>query len=184
MITKEWDQPVLNDQRKKEILKARAEKLAKPLKDNRTSKQFIEVIVFMLANETYALEAEYIREVYPLKDYTSLPGAPPFVFGLINVRRKILPLIDLKTFFDLPASKDLSKEKIIILADCVLEFGILTEEVLGVRNLTLDEIQSSLPSLTGVRQEFLKGVTSDRLVVLDGNKLLTDKQLIVNETID
>lgn len=138
----------------------------------------------MLADETYALEAEYIREVYPLKDYTFLPGAPSFVFGIINVRRKIIPLIDLKKFFNLPITQEISREKIIILENGDLEFGILSDAIVGVRIVNPEDIQSSLPSLTGVRQEFLKGITSDRLVILDGNKLLTDKKLIVNENIE
>ncbi len=60
-----------------------------------------------------------------------------------------------------------------------MEFGILADLVLGVHAIPVKDIQSSLPTLTGVRHDFLKGVTSERLIILDGYKLLTDKQLIV-----
>lgn len=175
---------MIEDQKKQEILRLRAEKLAKPLKTESTPGNIIEVIVFELGGEHYALEAKYIREVYPLKDYTSLPGAPSFVYGLINVRRKILPLINMKKFFGLPESQESSRSKVIILEEGDLEFGILADSIAGVRKIAPDEIQISLPSLTGVRLEFLKGVTQDRLVILDGSKLLSDEKIIVHETVE
>src|SRR5260221_13713382 len=52
-----------------------------------------------------------------------------------------------------------------------MEFGLLADDVLSVRHLPVKELQPSLPTLTGVRAEFLKGVSAESLVVLDGAKL-------------
>lgn len=46
--------------------------------------------------------SEYVREIYPLKEFTPIPCTPPFVLGIINVRGQILSVIDIKKFFDLP----------------------------------------------------------------------------------
>jgi purine-binding chemotaxis protein CheW len=67
-----------------EILKARACELAR--EPRRDDAEHVEIVEFMLANERYGLESCYVREVYPLKDYTPLPCTPSFVLGLINVR--------------------------------------------------------------------------------------------------
>jgi purine-binding chemotaxis protein CheW len=64
-----------------------------------------------------------------------------------------------------------------------MEFGILADSIIGVRTIPLTELQPSLPTLNGVREEYLKGVSKDRTVVLDGKKLLSDRKLIVHEEI-
>jgi len=65
-----------------------------------------------------------------------------------------------------------------------MEFGILADTILGVRNMPLGDLQPSLPTLTGIREEYLRGVTRERVVVLDARKLLSDEKIIVNEQID
>ena len=60
-----------------------------------------------------------------------------------------------------------------------MEFGLLADAVLGLRHIPRNELQTSLPTLTGLRAELLKGVTSERLVVLDAARLLSDQSLVV-----
>jgi purine-binding chemotaxis protein CheW len=62
-----------------------------------------------------------------------------------------------------------------------MEMGILADAVLGISLTLLSDIQPSLPTLTGVRQRYSKGVTKGPMVILDGAKLLTDPDLVVNE---
>jgi purine-binding chemotaxis protein CheW len=92
----------LSPEEKRSILKARAQALAAEKKDETAQKEFIEIVVFRLASETYGIENSFIREVYPLKDYTPLPGTPPYVLGIVNVRGQIISIIDLKKLFNLP----------------------------------------------------------------------------------
>jgi purine-binding chemotaxis protein CheW len=165
---------------KTEILKSRAEKLAQVISVKEPMNETIEVLVFKLAGENYAIETMYIKEVYRYKNYTLLPGAPPFVFGLINVRRKVLSIIDLKVFFSLPATKNV-EYKVIIVEDREMEFAILTDGIVDIQKISLNHIQPSLPHLTEAKQEFLKGITANGLIVLDGKKLLSSKRIIVDE---
>lgn len=140
----------------------------------------IEVIFFMLGRERYALELHHIQEVIPLPELTSLPGVPAFVLGIINVRGQIVSVIDLKTFFDLPQQGLSHRNRVIILHAPDMEFGILADEVCGVSRLDEDDLQATLPTLTGVRQEYLKGVSNDSVAVLDAMKLLTDPKMVIN----
>jgi purine-binding chemotaxis protein CheW len=112
-----------------------------------------------------------------------MPCAPPFVLGIINVRGQILSVIDIKKFFDLPEKGLTDLNKVIILHSDSTEFGILADVILGVRSVSLSELQPSLPTLTGIRQEYLKGVTKERLVILDAAKLLCDKRIIIHEEV-
>src|SRR3989442_14010241 len=84
---------------KKATLKARAKALALELGTNVTEQVRIEVIEFVVAYEKYAVESSYVREVYPLKELTPLPGTPAFVLGIMNVRGQIVSVIYPKQIF-------------------------------------------------------------------------------------
>ena len=137
----------------------------------------------MLAYERYGVELKYVREVYPLTELTPIPGIPSFVLGIINVRGEILSVIDIKKFFDLPEKGLTDLNKVIILHSPEMEFGVLADSIIGVHSILLNELQTSLPTLTGIREEYLKGVTKERKVILDAERLLTDKGIIVNENV-
>lgn len=169
------------DERKR-ILKDRADRLARPPRREGIG-DTIELVEFKLAGEHYGLEIRHVREVYPLKDFTPLPGTPAFVLGLINVRGQIISVIDIKKFFELPEKGITALDLVIIIGDEHMEFGILADEVLDVKDIDPKEIQPSLPTLKGVREEFLRGITLDRMVVLDAKKLLSAKNIIVHEEI-
>lgn len=164
------------------ILKARARALAQA-PESATATECIEVVTFLLAYETYGIETSYVREVYPLKDLTPLPCTPAFVAGIVNVRGQVLSVIDIKKFFDLPEQGLTDLNKVIILSDGAMEFGILADVIVEVRNIPLEKIQPPLPTLTGIREDYLRGVTAERLVILDAAKLLTDSNIVVHEEV-
>ena len=169
---------------KKKILKARAKALAREPEREETEKGYIEVIEFLLACETYAIETAYVREVYPLKELTPLPCTPPFVLGIINVRGQIISVIDIKKFFNLPEKGLADFNKVIILRAENMEFGILADKILNVRTIPFKEIQPSLPTLTDIWAEYLMGVTEERIIILDAKKILNDKRIIIHEEVE
>jgi purine-binding chemotaxis protein CheW len=170
----------LNSSKEKaKVLKARARALAKEGVRVEEDESHLEVVEFMLAHERYALELTHIREVYPLKELTPLPGTPDFVLGIINVRGQILSIVDIKRFFDLPHKGLTNLNQVIILQSDKMEFGILADEILGTRSIPASDIQTSLPTLTGIRADYLKGVTGDRVVILDGGEILSDENMVV-----
>ena len=166
---------------KKKILKARAKALAREPEVDKDGQEQLEIVEFLLADERYAIESSFVHEVYPLKELTPLPGTPLFVAGIINVRGQIVSVVDLKKFFDLPAKGLTDLNTVIILSDGHMQFGLLADAVAGVRRIPLLEMQPPLPTLTGIRQEYLQGVTGQRLVILDAAKILADPRVIVRE---
>ena len=166
---------------KKKILKARAKALAREPEVDKDGQEQLEIVEFLLADERYAIESSFVHEVYPLKELTPLPGTPLFVAGIINVRGQIVSVVDLKKFFDLPAKGLTDLNRVIILSDGHMQFGLLADAVAGVRRIPLLEMQPPLPTLTGIRQEYLQGVTGQRLVILDAAKILADPRVIVRE---
>lgn len=166
---------------KNETLRARAKALARSPKTDGAGQARLDVIEFVVACEKYAVESSYVREVYPLKELTPLPCAPAFVLGVISVRGQIVSIVDPKRFFGLPAKSLTDLNKVILISDGRMEFGLLADAVLGLRHIPLNELQPSLPTLTGLRAELLKGVTFEHLVVLDAAKLLSDVRVVANQ---
>ena len=164
------------------ILRERARLHALPPEEETTASA-IEVVTLLLAYETYAIETAYVREVYPLKDLTLLPCTPDFVAGIVNVRGQVMSVIDLKQLFELPVKGLTDLNKIVILSDGTMEFGILADSILGVRNIPLHEIESGLPTLSGVRQDYLKGITAEGMVVLDAAQLLHNESIVIHEEV-
>ena len=168
----------------RQILRARAQALARPPERAAVAAASLELLEFRLARESYALETRYVREVYPLKNLTPLPCTPPFVLGIVNVRGRILPVLDLKKFFELPEQGLTDLNRIILVRGNDLELGLLADVIAGVRTIPVDSLQPSLPTLTGIRAEYLKGVTAARLVVLDLDRILADPKIIVQEEVE
>lgn len=166
------------------ILKERARGLARETAPRGTAETVLEVIEFGLASERYALAAAAVSEVHPLEELTPVPCTPAFIRGLVNVRGRIFPVIDLKKFFDLPEEGITDLHRILLMETAELQFGLLADTIAGVRKIPLASIQASLPTLNGIRAEYLKGVTADRLVILDAAAILADPRIIVHEEVD
>lgn len=166
-----------------QTLEARARALAREPVQAEAENERIEVVEFILADEHYALESSYIREVIHMENLTPLPCTPVFVLGIVNVRGEILSVIDIKKFFELPEKGLTDLNKIIVLQSGKMVFGILADVILGVRRVRIPDIQPSLPTLTGIREAYLKGVTPERMVILDAEKLLVDENIVVQEQV-
>jgi purine-binding chemotaxis protein CheW len=167
-----------------EILRLRAQALARKRETDTAPGTLLELLEFSLAHERYAVESRFISEVHTLEDLTPLPGVPPFIRGIVNLRGRILPVLDLKKFFELPERGLTDLHRIVVVRGHDLELGLLADTVIGLRHVALESLQPSLPTLTGIRADYLKGVSKERLVVLDLDRVLADPKIVVHDEID
>jgi len=165
------------------ILKSRAIAMAREPEQKGAASATIGLIAFTLAAENYAIESALVREVYPLKDFTPLPGVPSYIFGIVNVRGQILPVVDLKKFFNLPEKGLGDLNRVIILCNDQMEFGILADVVHGTHNIEPEEIQVVPFTVSGIGEKYLKGVTKEHILVLEAESILNDEKIIVNEQV-
>ena len=165
-----------------DLLLARAKQLARePPRADSDGGDTLEVLEFGLADETYAFELAYVREIGPLTELTPLPGVPDFVLGVTCMHGQILAVLDLRKVFGLPERGLGNSRQVFVLQSADMEFGIVTERVAGVRRLPLAGLQPSLPTLTDVRAAYLRGLTPDGTVVLSAARLLADPHLVVQQ---
>lgn len=165
------------------ILQIRALALAQePLREEAADED-LEILEFTLAYERYAIESHFVRQVASLESLTPLPCTPAFVLGIVNLRGALYPVIDLRKFFELPEKGLSNLNKIIVLQSRKILFSILADTIIGVSSILKKHIQPSLPTLTGVRKSYLMGITPERLVVLDAEKLLMDESINVQDQV-
>jgi purine-binding chemotaxis protein CheW len=158
--------------------------------------QTVTLLVFRLNSEHYGIDVTHVHEIYPRQQLTPVPRTPSFVAGVFSARGRILSVIDLRTFLGLPAppspngrgQAEVTQTKIIVVADTdsasettQIEVGLLVDEVTDVQTIFVEEIEAPLTTQAGIRAHYVRGVTSDLLVVLDLNTLLGDKQLIIKD---
>jgi purine-binding chemotaxis protein CheW len=165
------------------VLDARAEILAKRPAQSSDQGKLLDCLEFQLSGESYAMEMSYISETLPLADFTPLFCTPSFVLGIINLRGRIISIIDLRRFFELPTVGLSDLNRVIVVTNGSMEFGVLADAILGMRSLPASELQPAPAAFTGIREEFLAGVTADRLALLDMGKILADKRVQVHEEV-
>lgn len=163
------------------VLKARARDLSREAPTDQADHPALMIVSFRLASETYGIESSFVREVRHLKDFTPLPGTPSFVLGVINLRGGIVSVVDLKKFFNLPEKGIGELNKVIVISTQNMEFGILADAILDVRAIALEEITPAPPTVTGIGAEYLKGVTGDRVIIVDAMSILSDDRIIVHQ---
>lgn len=173
----------VTDEERKKTLKERTMRLAAPEAAPETG-AWLDTVEFVLAHERYAVESRFVREICPMHELTPVPCTPAFVLGIINVRGQILSVIDIKKFFALPERGITDLNKVIILTRADMTFGVIADAIIGVKRVKNADIEAALPTLTGIRAEYLRGVTRERLVIIDAEKLLMDKGVIVEQSVE
>lgn len=159
-------------------LRERSLEWAREIEDQAPSDEF-EVLRFGISGELYAIASEYVALVMPLSQYTPLPNTPAYVLGIVNVRGRIVSVLDLRVLFELPVDSLSERNFLLILQSSEMEFGVLIDRVLGIAQIRRDALQKAPANLSGVRANYLLGVTVEQATVLDGARLLGDPDLPV-----
>jgi purine-binding chemotaxis protein CheW len=173
-----------SEERSHEILQARARKLAQPRAQLEAQIQSLDITCFTLAGERYGFESRFIREIITTHQITPLPGVPPFIAGIMNLRGRILCLMTPSVLLGLPAATPQDGALVIVLASGAQEFGLLIESLDGVCRLPLDSLQEQLPTLSEQGRRYLQGIGPQQLIVLDAQALLHDPGLRIEDNID
>ena len=141
----------------------------------------IQLVVFKLkTGDTvceYGVPITQVQEIIPIATPTRLPQAPNFVEGIINLRGKIIPIIDLKKRFDMASSELSSESRSVVVEVEGQTVGIMVDEVSEVLRLPFDSIEPPPALVGGITSEYLTGVgkMEDRLLILlDMNKILSE----------
>jgi purine-binding chemotaxis protein CheW len=171
---------ILSPEEVQHILQERARVLAQipPAEERGATAQ---VVMFTLGQEVYGIEATYVENIYPLEELTPVPCTPDFVLGVVNLRGRILSVIDLHRFLGLEGIHIDEETQVMAVSAAGLEIGLLANEVRAVVALPLEKLTPALPTTARVAAEYTRGVTPEMVVLLDLEALLRDRRMIVQE---
>ena len=127
-----------------------------------------QLVVFQLAAELYGVEISRVHEIIRLQSVTRVPRAPAFVEGVINLRGKVIPVVDLRRRFGLPMAEHTRSSRIVVLEIGDQVVGIIVDGVSEVLRVNTSTVEPPSPVVAGIDSEYLHGIAklADRLVIL------------------
>lgn len=142
-------------------------------------------LTFHLANEEYGLEILRVIEIIGLIEVTAIPRTPDYVKGVINLRGKVIPVVDLRRKFGLEEAEK-TKETCIVVVDIGgSHMGIVVDAVSEVLDIKSSEIEPAPALGAGLDTSFILGMgkTNDQVtILLEIEKILNSQELVqVNE---
>ncbi|MDA8130489.1 MAG: chemotaxis protein CheW [Elusimicrobia bacterium] len=166
-------------EKNREILRRRAAAMAANVEAPRAAAD--RYLEFSLAGERYAVDLALVREVCSGRRITAIPGSPPFMAGVANIRGQLLPVADLARLFGM--SPQAAGEKIVVLRAAAArggpaELGILAETVLGVADIPPGAIQPAPQGFSGIFGQYLGGVTASGLIIFLADRFLGDEKIM------
>ncbi len=142
-------------------------------------------VTFSIKDELYGIDVRRAQEVMNLPKITKVPNTMPFMKGVIDLRGKIIPLIDMRIKFKIEEKAYDQKTVIIIIEVKKVLCGVIVDSVSDVANMSLNDVQHTPHFASEIDKDMVFGIgkIGEKLViVLDVDRLLTDEELQLIKT--
>ena len=144
-------------------------------------------LTFNLAGELYGLEILKVQEIIGIMNVTRVPRAPDYIRGVINLRGKVIAVIDLRRKLSFDSKADTERTCIVVVqvqrGDSIITMGIIVDTVSEVLNVNADQIEATPEFGVNIATEFILGmakVAKNVVILLDADCILSQTEL--NET--
>ena len=137
------------------------------------------LVCFRMGKETFGVDIFAVREIVRVQEITKVPGAPEFVLGVINLRGRVISVVDLGHQLGLGRTEVTSSSRILVIQLDGSSVGFLVDAATSVIKVPADAIDSRPEMIGGVKADFLEGVAKleGRLaILLNLRKVLTEGQ--------
>ncbi len=143
----------------------------------KTGEQTCQLLTFTLNEQDFGVDILRVQEIRNFTRFTPIPNMPPCIKGVMNLRGTIVPVVDLRSKFDMPAMEYSQFTVIIVVNVGTKIMGLIVDAVSDVLDVQADAIEPT-PALNGIDTSFITGLakSGERLVtVLNIEELLGDK---------
>lgn len=125
-------------------------------------------VIFKLNDVEYGIDILQVNEIVKMQPITQMPSMPEYVDGVINLRGKVIPIIDLKIKLKLESGKRDDNTRIIVVNVKDYVFGIVVDEVAEVLRINSEQIEDSNEISSHIDEQYVQGIAkiNDRLVIL------------------
>jgi len=137
-------------------------------------------LTFILGNEVYGIEILKAREIIGLMDITTVPQTPEYMKGVINLRGKVIPVIDLRLKFGMPEEEHTQETCVIVVEVNNTSLGIIVDSVSEVSDINGGEIEDAPSFGQGIDTSFIMalGKVKDKIIILlDIEAVLSSEEL-------
>jgi purine-binding chemotaxis protein CheW len=141
--------------------------------------RLLQLVTFTISSEEFGLDILKVQEIIRTMEITRVPRAPAFVEGVINLRGKVIPIVDLRARFGMESKPHDSQTRIIVVELNAMIVGFVVDSVSEVLRIQSNTVEPPPPIVSGIDSEYISGVgkLDDRLLILiDINKLLSDAE--------
>jgi purine-binding chemotaxis protein CheW len=142
--------------------------------------ELLQLVTFTINEEEYGIEILKVQEIIRTMGMTKVPNAPLFVEGLINLRGKVIPIINLRTRFNLERRDYDAQTRIVVIEIHAMVIGFVVDSVSEVLRIAADTVEPAPLIVSGIDSDYIKGVgkLDERLLLLlDLEKLLSQEEL-------
>ncbi len=171
----------MSPERAQAILDQRARALATVPIEPPSASEVLDVATFTLTDERYAIETRFVRRVVSRWECTPVPGSPDFLLGVTNLQGDVIPVYNLGTLLRVTRGPRTETPTLLVLGTDRDEMGIVADSVSEVIPLRLADVLDPPTSRDDLGHRYLRGVTEDALILLDGAIVLADDRLTIEQ---
>lgn len=142
--------------------------------------ELLQLVTFSIGEEEFGVNILKVQEINRTMEITKVPRAPAFVEGVINLRGKVIPIIDLRRRFGLTSKPEDKDTRIIVIEINSIIVGFVVDAVSEVLRIPASTVEPPPPVVAGVESDYVSGVgkLKDRLLImLDLDKLLSSEDM-------
>lgn len=150
------------------------------LNQKKQDDQLLQLVTFSIGEEEFGVNILKVQEIIRTMEITKLPRAPDFVEGVINLRGKVIPIIDLRRRFGLAPRGHDKNTRIIVIEINNIIVGFVVDAVSEVLRIPASTVEPPPPVVAGVESDYVSGVgkLQDRLLImLDLDRLLSSEDM-------
>lgn len=152
--------------------------------NNQADKDLLQLVSFVVGAEEYAIPILAVQEINRMMDITRVPQSPPFVEGVINLRGKVIPVVDLRKRFGMTVGEKTGDERIIVVEvqseSSARVIGFTVDKVNRVLRIGSEIVEPAPNMASGADSEYVQGVgklDEGLLILLSLDKLFSQREL-------
>jgi purine-binding chemotaxis protein CheW len=148
------------------------------------SESQLQLVTFQLGAERYGIDIMEVKEIVKNQEVRPIPNSPPYVSGLLNLRGRIIPIVDLHRRFQIGRlaleEGEVDPGGILVITVEARELGLVIDKILRVVSITTAELQLPPQMMSGIGSEYIQSVVAGKdgyLIILNTRRLFNPREL-------
>lgn len=142
--------------------------------------ELLQLVTFAISEEEFGIDILKVQEIIRMMDITKVPSSPPHVEGVINLRGKVIPVIDLRSRFGMETRPHDNQTRIVVMELHGMIIGFVVDAVSEVLRIQSSTVEPPPSVVAGIESEYIKGVgklDNRLLILLDLDKLISSEEM-------